>query len=98
VCADKLFYGHTFLDAIAQYHKEYDEEKQCFIEHPDHDWSSHSADALRIMAQAVNIPAERDAFQIRTETKWNPFAKGADEAQYEQDGVRDELRHPFLDR
>ena len=84
-CTDKLFYGHSFLDAIAEYHKEYDAEAECFIEHPMHNWASNPADALRIMAQSVNIPAEEAPIQTRTDRRWNPFEQFHDEPQYETD-------------
>lgn len=41
------------LDCLQQYHKEYDEKRKIYKEHPEHDWSSHGADAFRYMA--VNI-------------------------------------------
>jgi len=40
------------LDALAQYHKEYDEKRRAFMGHPQHDWASHGADAFRTMAMA----------------------------------------------
>ncbi|MEK6244029.1 MAG: hypothetical protein AABM33_05955 [Pseudomonadota bacterium] len=39
------------LDALSQYHKEYDEKAQTFRQHPKHDWSSNYADAFRQFAQ-----------------------------------------------
>jgi len=41
------------LDCLGQYHKEYDEKRKIYKEHPEHDWSSHAADAFRYMA--VNV-------------------------------------------
>lgn len=40
------------LNCITNYHKKYDEKRKTFHNHPEHDWSSHCADALRMMAQA----------------------------------------------
>lgn len=40
------------LDALAQYQREYDEDKKCFREQPRHDWTSHYADAFRMLAVA----------------------------------------------
>ena len=34
-------------NALKNYHKKYNEEKNCFSDHPEHDWSSHTADAFR---------------------------------------------------
>jgi phage terminase large subunit len=88
-CYETLFYGHTFLDAIAAYHKEWDEDKECYVAHPHHDWASHAADALRVLGQAVRIALDLPVQQTRTDTRWNPFSPQADEPQYEQDGVAD---------
>jgi phage terminase large subunit len=38
------------LDAIAQYHKEWDEKRGEFMSNPRHDWTSHASDALRYCA------------------------------------------------
>ena len=39
-----------FLDAIASYHKEWDEDRKHYKDMPEHDWASHAADALRYLA------------------------------------------------
>ena len=53
--------GHTWFDeqkcyegleALRQYQREYDEEKKAFREKPRHDWTSHPADAFRMLAVA----------------------------------------------
>lgn len=41
------------FDALTSYHKEYDEERACFKDKPEHDWASHGADAFRMLALAV---------------------------------------------
>lgn len=41
------------FDALGAYHKEYDEERACFKDKPEHDWSSHGADAKRYAALAI---------------------------------------------
>lgn len=41
------------LDALTAYHKEYDEERACFNDKPEHDWASHGADAFRYAALAI---------------------------------------------
>jgi len=41
------------IDALMNYHKEYDEKRQEFKQHPVHDWSSHAADAYRMLALGV---------------------------------------------
>ena len=40
------------LEALRQYQREYDEDKKAFRERPRHDWTSHSADAFRMLAVA----------------------------------------------
>jgi phage terminase large subunit len=40
------------LEALRQYQREYDEDKKAFKERPRHDWSSHTADAFRMLAVA----------------------------------------------
>jgi phage terminase large subunit len=36
--------------ALMSYHREYDEDKKAFRDNPEHDWSSHIADAFRYFA------------------------------------------------
>lgn len=38
------------MTALKSYHKEWDEKNKTYKNHPKHDWSSHGADAFRIMA------------------------------------------------
>ena len=40
------------LEALRQYAREYDEDKKAFRATPRHDWTSHPADAFRMMAVA----------------------------------------------
>ena len=42
------------LECLRQYHKEYDDKRQTFKDHPAHDWSSHGADAFRYLAVVYN--------------------------------------------
>lgn len=45
--------GVEFLLAcLTNYHKKYNEKTKAFSSTPDHDWSSHAADMIRMMAQA----------------------------------------------
>lgn len=41
-----------WLDAISQYHQEWDEKRGMFIEKPYHDWTSHPADVHRYASLA----------------------------------------------
>ena len=40
------------LNALASYHKEWDEDRKEFRQRPFHDWSSHASDAMRTMAKS----------------------------------------------
>jgi hypothetical protein len=40
------------IEALRQYQREYDEDKRAFRAAPRHDWTSHSADAFRMLAIA----------------------------------------------
>lgn len=42
------------LECLRQYHKEYDEERKIYKNKPEHDWSSHGADAFRTLAVGIN--------------------------------------------
>lgn len=41
------------LEALKQYHYEYDEKRKTYTNRPEHDWSSHTADAFRGLACVV---------------------------------------------
>lgn len=43
------------LDALKQYHFEYDEKRKVYTNRPEHDWSSHSADAFRYAACVARV-------------------------------------------
>ena len=43
------------VDALRNYHFEYDEEKKDYSPRPAHDWSSHGADAFRYAATVVKV-------------------------------------------
>jgi hypothetical protein len=43
------------LDALRQYHYEYDDETKMFGGKPEHDWSSHTADAFRYAAAVSRL-------------------------------------------
>ena len=46
---------HDGLEALRQYQREYDEDKKAFRQTPRHDWTSHPADAFRMMAIAWRL-------------------------------------------
>ena len=43
------------LEALRQYHYEYDEEQKVYGSKPEHDWSSHTADAFRYAAVVTKV-------------------------------------------
>jgi len=49
---DRCFDG---IEALRQYQREYDEDKKAFRQTPRHDWTSHPADAMRMLAVAWRI-------------------------------------------
>jgi hypothetical protein len=50
---------HHGIEALRQYHREYDDVKRVFRYTPEHDWSSHTADAFRYAAVSMNIARRR---------------------------------------
>lgn len=60
------------ISALRSYHKEWDEDNQVFKKKPEHDWSSHGADAFRTFAvgwkqqiqaqSAIITPVEIDPY------------------------------------
>jgi phage terminase large subunit len=51
------------LNALANYHKEFDERTKLFRDTPAHDWSSHFADAFRYLAVGWEEPVDADDVQ-----------------------------------
>ncbi len=41
------------VEALRSYHRVWDEDTRAFGKHPEHDWSSHSADAFRYLAVSL---------------------------------------------
>jgi hypothetical protein len=41
------------IEALKQYHYEFDEKRKTYTNRPEHDWSSHTADAFRYLACVV---------------------------------------------
>jgi phage terminase large subunit len=38
------------LESLRNYHRKWDDEKKMFLDNPEHDWSSHDADAFRYLS------------------------------------------------
>lgn len=47
------------LNALKEYHKEWDEINKVFKNTPHHDWSSHAADGFRMLALALKDPQRK---------------------------------------
>ena len=56
------------LKALKSYHRDFNEQRQSYLPHPVHDWSSHAADAFRTGAVALKDrnPASQGASQPRS--------------------------------
>jgi len=71
------------LECLRQYQREYDDNKQCFKDHPRHDWTSHGADAWRYLSIAWKEearPVQKDdpikgVFVGKTEVSLNDLWK-----------------------
>lgn len=48
------------IELLKQYHREYDTEKQCFRDTPEHDKSSHCADAFRYLSLVWKHPKTKE--------------------------------------
>jgi len=51
----RSWFDHKCIDGIEclrQYQREYDEDKKVFRDKPRHDWTSHGADAYRMLSIA----------------------------------------------
>lgn len=62
------------IEALRQYHREWDDDKKMFKDAPCHDWTSHAADAFRYMAIAWRreiLPAEAEAPKCETDRNFN---------------------------
>lgn len=55
------------IEALKQYQREWDEDKKAFREKPRHDWTSHPADAFRMLAVAwrENAPPPKPPEPLR---------------------------------
>lgn len=66
------------INALRVYQREWDDKKRMFKEAPLHDWSSNPADAMRMLALAMNpSAAKRAARTVKTMTPAAQMAQGA---------------------
>jgi hypothetical protein len=55
------------IEALRQYQREYDEDKKAFRASPRHDWTSHPADAFRMLAVAWRVePSAQRPLESKT--------------------------------
>jgi len=54
-CKKKLILGYSGVQALRHYHYEFDEEKRVLGKKPEHDWSSHAADAFRYLGVVAKV-------------------------------------------
>jgi len=66
---------HSGLDALLDYHKEYDDERYCFKDTPEHNWSSNPADSFRYLALGVRLDGEQSRRQLTAENDYAVFGK-----------------------
>ena len=59
--------GYT---ALKHYHKDYDEKRRKFKDTPEHDWSSHGADAFRIIPFIERDVNRNNKVGLRQTKKW----------------------------
>jgi hypothetical protein len=60
------------LAALRSYHKEWDEDNQVFKSKPEHDWSSHGADAFRTLAVGFQPTTEQQT-AVENEVDFDPY-------------------------
>lgn len=54
------------ITALKSYHKKYDEMRKTYLNHPEHDWSSHGSDAFRTMAMGFISGFETQSDGVQT--------------------------------
>lgn len=57
-------FGRDGVEALRQYHRNYDEARRVFMNEPEHDWSSHTADAFRYGAVSMRLSRQRAAISL----------------------------------
>lgn len=63
------------IEALRQYHKEWDEKNKCFKDNPLHDWTSHPADCFRYLAMSKPKRKKHDKPpQEKADGEYNVFA------------------------
>ena len=61
------------LNALSQYHRDYDQDKKTFRASPLHDWTSHFADSMRYLA--ISVPRPKDTYDYTREAETFLYAE-----------------------
>jgi len=65
---------NLWLDAISQYHQEWDDQKMMFVEKPYHDWTSHFADVHRYASVIEDeMTTEKQVQSVTYKPNWKGF-------------------------
>ncbi len=66
------------LDCLRSYQKKWDPKNKLWMDHPKHDWSSHGADAFRLLAMALRPGDDRSKKDLprQVETRYDIFKRG----------------------
>jgi hypothetical protein len=75
----KAMDGHA---ALMNYHKEFNVQTGTYVDHPKHDWSSHAADAMRMLAVALVAghlddpeSADRARYKTADNANWTGYSE-----------------------
>jgi hypothetical protein len=68
------------IEALKQYHYEFDEKRKVYTNRPAHDWSSHTADALRYLACVIRVSDHMIKPRGEARAKPKPIAVSADKS------------------
>ncbi len=61
------------IEALRQYRKEWNEDRRMFNDRPEHDWTSHPADAFRYLAMGLKERREvRSVAPVRANRRYDP--------------------------
>lgn len=75
MCQFNLATTLRLVNALSQYKKEWDEKLKVFADKPNHDWTSHPADAFRTLGMSWRSrPDFVKKRQTKAEDEWNSLA------------------------
>ena len=73
------------IEALRQYSRDWDEDKRCFRDQPNHDWASHCADSFRYLAMSIDLSRRKE----KPKEKYNDFTIGPDNKATLNDMMKD---------